>query len=139
MDTNIAPTSSAVVMGCGHACHLFEINIFEDAPQVHLHFLTDAMDIGYEKVEICCHGCGTSVLLYYSDDAKPKANCRLRDNFLALHRDCPNVKYESWCPNYRSSFHRVDLRRGTPKGFRRTQPKVLNLNCPSKNRKRASI
>lgn len=128
-----------VVLGCGHAFHLFEVHSFEDAPQIHFHFLTDDkthQEQGFGTVEFCCHGCGEAILLHYSEGVRPKANCHLRDSFIKKHRNCPDFDGESYCPNFRSTFQTIDLRRGSAPGSKRTQPKALKLKCTNR-RKRA--
>ena len=106
---------SATVLGCGHASQLMEINCIKGVPQVHLHFLTDEGEVD-ARVELCCHGCGASILLYYWEDAKRMTKQRMtkhqqiRDGFVRKHDHCPNREYERNCPNYRSSFETIDLR-----------------------------
>lgn len=105
---------SAEVLGCGHACHLMEIDYLEEVPQVHLHFLTDEEEysrLRYGKVEIVCHGCGESILVYYNEETgHTSKHLKVRDSFSAKHQKCPNKKFEEHCPNYRASFKVVDLR-----------------------------
>ena len=104
---------SAQVLGCGHAsCH-FETDFLEAAPQVHLHFLTDAAEqvkLGFSRVELCCHGCGASLLLIYPEKATTRA-VKVRDTFGKSHQACRNRNFENACPDYRSSSTVVDLRK----------------------------
>jgi len=101
-----------------------DIDSIEGCPQVHVHFLTDDLEysyIGFSKVEICCHGCGEAVLVYY--DAPGKDDTRhieLRDSFVKKHKLCPNRGYDELCPNARSKMEVVDLRDAPPRrrGFR---------------------
>lgn len=105
---------SAEILGCGHACHLMEIDFMESAPQVHLHFLTEPEEyeeLGYGKVELVCHGCGQSMLIYYNDRSSVGSkHMRIRDAFVAKHQRCPNRKFEDHCPNYRSNMEFKDIR-----------------------------
>jgi hypothetical protein len=106
---------SATVLGCGHTSHqrLFTIDVITTAPQVHLHFLTDDSEyeeLGYAKVELCCHGCGASTLVYYTNNGKTDRRVQVRDEFARKHSGCPNRSYQSHCPDWRSTFKRVDLR-----------------------------
>jgi len=105
---------SAEVLGCGHACHLMEIDFIEDIPQVHLHFLTEEeeySELGYGKVEVVCHGCGDSILIYYNEGSGyDSKHLKVRDSFAAKHQHCPNKQFEEHCPDYRSGFKVIDLR-----------------------------
>lgn len=106
---------SATVLGCGHTSHqrLFTIDVVMTTPQVHLHFLTDDSEyeeLGYAKVEICCHGCGASTLVYYTNSDKPDRRVQIRDDFARLHSKCPNRNYQSSCPDWRTSFKLIDIR-----------------------------
>lgn len=106
---------SANVLGCGHTSHLrlFAIDVVTASPQVHLHFMTadeEYDELGYGKVEIVCHGCGASTLIYYTDDGREHRRIQMRDEFVHVHSKCPNRNYESACPDWRTSFKRVDLR-----------------------------
>lgn len=123
--------SAVVDPKCGHASHLMEINIIDGAPQVHLHFLTEDLEysfIGFSKIELCCHGCGESVLIYYDkyakDEADSKTSIEIRDSFTEKHKSCPNRDYEERCPNFRTKFDIIDLRAAAPKkrGSRGTRP-----------------
>jgi hypothetical protein len=109
--------SAVVDPKCGHASHLIgeeNIDIIDGAPQVHLHFLTDDLEysyIGFSKVEICCHGCGESVLVYYDTPGKDDTrHIELRDSFTMKHKHCPDRNYEERCPNFRTRIEVVDLR-----------------------------
>lgn len=108
---------SAQVIGCGHACHLMEIDYFEEVPQVHLHFLTEPEEYqenGFGRAELCCHGCGCSLLILYNEATGDGAkHLKVRDSFTAKHQKCPNKLYEEHCPNYRASFDSVDLRQAS--------------------------
>lgn len=114
--------SAVVDPKCGHASHLMEINTIDGAPQVHLHFLTEDLEysfIGFSKIELCCHGCGESVLIYYDkyakDEADTKVSLEIRDSFTSKHKRCPNRNYEERCPNFRTKFDIIDLRAAPPK------------------------
>lgn len=101
---------SATVLGCGHANQLMDVNSIKNIPQVHLHFLSDDGEEN-ARVELCCHGCGDSLLMYYSDDTRRLTKHKqVRDRFVRLHANCPNREYERNCPNYRSAFKVIDLR-----------------------------
>lgn len=108
--------NSAVVLGCGHASFLMEVNVMKPMPHVHIHFLTDKQEyaeLGYGKVELCCHGCGASLLMYYSDSpAQRRAHLKVRDDFMARHTRCPHVISNGHCSNWRSKFEFVDIRNG---------------------------
>jgi hypothetical protein len=107
---------AAEVLSCGHASQLFEVDYLRDLPQVHLHFLTDAKEfesVGVGKVEICCHGCGASLLVTYDKSRTQRQHIELRNNFAKKHAKCPNKTYEGCCPNYRSSCAVLDVRRKT--------------------------
>lgn len=106
--------SATIYPECGHARHMMEVDCFNGSPQIHLHFLTEQDEfatIGYMKVEFCCHGCGTSLLVYYleSDAASPR-HVLIKSNFEKTHKLCPNRNYEELCPNQRSSFSVIDMR-----------------------------
>lgn len=111
---------SATVIGCGHTSHLnlFSIDVIVASPQVHLHFLTkekeEYKELGYGKVEIVCHGCGESLLVYYMDDNHNELRLQVRDEFVHRHIKCPNRQYEMACPDWRTSFKVMDLRRAPP-------------------------
>ena len=106
---------SATILGCGHTSHLhlFDIDIIVTAPQVHLHFWTgeeEYEELGYGKVELCCHGCGASTLVYYMNEDKHDRHLQIRDEFTRKHARCPNRNYQSVCPDWRTSFKTVDIR-----------------------------
>jgi hypothetical protein len=90
-----------------------EVDFIEAAPQVHVHFLTDAEEyklLGYGKVEVVCHGCGASVLIYYTDRGSGSRHLKFRDAFVQKHVQCPNRGYQEHCSNYRATFEKKDLR-----------------------------
>lgn len=106
---------SATVIGCGHTAHLqiFPISFVIEAPHIHLHFLTsedEFKELCYSKVEMCCHGCGASVLVYYRDTDNVDRQTQTRDEFTQLHSKCPNHNYQSTCPDWRTSTRIIDLR-----------------------------
>ena len=109
--------NSASVLGCGHASHLMDVNILKTAPQIHLHFLTDKEEyalLGYGKVELCCHGCGASLLMYYIEgSAQQRAHLKVRDEFQKVHQRCPMILSPGHCHNWRSRFDIVDIRKST--------------------------
>jgi hypothetical protein len=91
---------------------MMEVNSLESAPQIHLHFLTgeaEHKDFGFGRVELCCHGCGESLLVFYDGSGK-RGHMKLKKEFEAKHLKCPNHGYSNWCPNYRSEFLTADLR-----------------------------
>ena len=132
---------SAEVWGCGHACHLMEIDYIEESPQVHVHFLTDATEyklLGYGKVELVCHGCGECMLVYYNTETGNTSKHRkLRNSFARKHEKCPNQEFESHCPNYRANFSFVDLRM-PPKARRWPERKPARRNRKKTQRKNLS-
>jgi hypothetical protein len=107
---------SATVLGCGSASHLMEIHVLKGLPHIHFHFLTDKQELaelGYSKVELCCHGCGASTLMYYVEGpAQNRASSKIRDEFAAAHKHCKwhRSKNTHNCPNWRSKFSIVDIR-----------------------------
>jgi len=106
---------SATVLGCGHTSHLrlFTIDVMTNLPHIHLHFMTDKdeyAELGYGKIEICCHGCGASTLVYYTDSDKPDRRVQLRDEFSQKHARCRNRGYQHACPDWRTSFRVIDIR-----------------------------
>jgi hypothetical protein len=121
---------SASVLGCGHACQLMDVNTVKTAPQVHLHFLTDEEEykqLGYGKVELCCHGCGASLLMYYTESqAQRRAHLKVRDDFVKSHGKCPRV-VGGHCHNWRSTFSVVDIRKSV-------EPHAQSWQNPPENR-----
>jgi hypothetical protein len=107
--------SARVVFGVD-ASEFMETDYLADAPQVHLHFLTgpsEYRELGFGRVELCCHGCGTALLAYYNDsvDGVGRAShLELCDEFARDHLACPNRGYEEGCPTYRSAIGVRDLR-----------------------------
>lgn len=104
---------AAEVVGCGHACQLFKVDYLSDSPQVHLHYLTDDEEfthLGYGRMEMCCHGCGTSLLVFYPERLSRRQQLSIRNGFEKKHVKCPNRNYERHCSNYRSAFQLLDLR-----------------------------
>lgn len=109
---------SATILNCGHASHLMTVNTFEGNHQVHLHFLTNEWEwdlIGYGKAELCCHGCGASLLIYFDKSSGADVHTRITNRFKLGHSGCPDHGYQKECPNYRSSFSFLDLRPGKRK------------------------
>ena len=130
---------SATVLGCGHTSHLrlFEIDIVVRSPQVHLHFWTSKSEydeLGYAKVELCCHGCGAAELIYYLDEEANDRHLKLRDEFALRHARCPNRNYQSMCPDWRSSFKVIDIRHRKPLKY--TQAETTPIS-PFRNRRSA--
>jgi hypothetical protein len=107
--------SAKVVLGIA-ASEFMETDYLEDAPQVHLHFLTgpeEYRDLGYGRVELCCHGCGAGLLVYYNESADGPGHAshlKLTDEFASKHTGCKNRGFEKRCPPYRSSMSLADLR-----------------------------
>jgi hypothetical protein len=128
---------SARVLGGGHAHELLESNFIEAAPQVHLHFLTgedEYNQLGYAKLELCCHGCGAATLIYYNEEGHTEADVqrhmKMRDDFTLLHARCPNRGYEKSCPDHRTSLNLVDMRRGLNRGLRSQTRQVVRYKAP---------
>lgn len=118
---------SATVLGCGHTSHLrlFTIDVMTNLPHIHLHFMTDEdeyNELGYGKVELCCHGCGASTLVYYTDSDKQDRRVQLRDEFSKKHAKCLNRGYQSSCPDWRTSFKVIDIRQKVIKWDEPTTP-----------------
>lgn len=99
-----------------------EVDSIKESPQVHIHFLTgseEMMELGYGKIELCCHGCGNSLLVLYvepeaDDEVNPDTrHLKFRDEFHQKHKLCPDRGYDRMCPNQRSKFDVVDLRTTT--------------------------
>lgn len=132
--------SAIVYPECGHASHLMEVDSMRGCPQVHIHFLTEQWEyerLGFMKAELCCHGCGHSVLLYYLEvDEDDTRHMDFRNRFLEKHSRCPNRGYESVCPNYRSSFEVMDFRR-TKRRAKKSQERapVVEFKPPLVERK----
>ena len=116
---------SAKVLGSGQVREMIDSNYIEAAPQVHLHFLTDDTEyaqLGYGKLEICCHGCGEAMLIYYNDDDPNTAShMGIRDGFTAKHHECKNRRFEEECPTYRSKVTILDMRKHFQKPSLRSQ------------------
>lgn len=108
---------SATVIGCGSASHLMDVNPVKEHPQVHLHFLTDkaeAAELGYSKLELCCHGCGASLLTYFTESAaQRRALLTVKNEFVRTHATCKmNQDGFRHCANWRMTFEMVDIRKG---------------------------
>lgn len=107
--------SAKVVFGVP-ASEYMETDYLDDAPQVHLHFLTgpdEYREQGYGRVELCCHGCGAGLLVLYNHSADAAGrfhHVQITDTFAEQHGRCPNRSFEHECPPYRSSMSVVDLR-----------------------------
>jgi hypothetical protein len=106
---------SATILGKGLVRELIDSNFIESAPQVHLHFFSDEEEyeaLGYGKLELCCHGCGTALLVYYTENEKTdlEQHVRIRDAFTEGHKECVNRGYEHVCPEHRSSIAVLDMR-----------------------------
>jgi excisionase family DNA binding protein len=67
--------------------------------------------LGYSKIELCCHGCGASTLVYYTDTCPIRRRTHLRNEFIKAHRSCPNRNYQNECPDWRTSFSTIDIRK----------------------------
>lgn len=107
--------SAKVVPGIP-ASEFMETDYLADLPQVHLHFLTgpdEYREMGFGRVELCCHGCGAAVLVLYNDsaDGSGKAShLEVTDAFADKHSGCANRHFEQSCPAYRSTIEVTDLR-----------------------------
>lgn len=118
---------SASVLGNGRTLSnkvlqegLMQVYAIDEAPQVHIHLLTDDdeyEDTGEGAYEMCCHGCGTSVFVRYADFS-PDTDGKIRDQFFAEHANCPDHGYEAWCPDIRTRFFTVDSRQGARRNVR---------------------
>jgi hypothetical protein len=111
------PKGNASVIGCGHACHLMDVNVVKGYSHIHLHFLTDKQEyaeLGYGKLELCCHSCGGSLLMYYTESpAQRRAQLKVRNDFEKTHRRCQRIRMTEHCSNWRSKFDFVDVRMST--------------------------
>lgn len=117
---------SATILGEGLVRELIDSNFIESAPQVHLHFLTDEEEyeaLGYGKLELCCHGCGTALLVYYTENEKTdlERHVRIKSAFTEGHKECANRGYEHVCPGHRSSVTVLDMREAPKKPTLRSQ------------------
>ncbi|MGC4122037.1 MAG: hypothetical protein QM765_47145 [Myxococcales bacterium] len=107
--------SAKVVPGIA-ATEFMETDYLADVPQVHLHFLTgpdEYRELGYGRVELCCHGCGAALLVLYNNSVEGAGKAdhlAITDDFAAQHRTCVNRHFESSCPPYRSAMAIADLR-----------------------------
>jgi hypothetical protein len=123
-----AEPMGATVLGCGSARHLFKMEYFVDAPQVHLHFLTDDIEFkenGFGRLELVCHGCGASLLLLYDQQGNKRRYLDVRNSFFHKHKGCTNRGYHAKCPNYRSSCEVLDKRTTKPKQPRRQRQRTV--------------
>ena len=103
----------ATVWECGHAGCLMDVEHVKDHPQIHFHFLSSNEDFQkykYGRLELCCHGCGASLLVYYTLKTPETLKQYVKVLFIELHQNCPNRDYENDCPNYRDHFLVLDLR-----------------------------
>jgi len=92
------------------------------SPHVHRHcFLCDedVKRLGFIVLELCCHGCGQSVWLFYDWPVPEKSNqeelaLKLLENFEGRHKHCfvngPPELIASRCPPIRTFQSYVDLR-----------------------------
>lgn len=102
---------SANVLGCGAAHHLMEVHEYQRMGHIHVHNLSTADDLktyGVGRSELCCHGCGESVLILFvaTTNTSPA-----RDNFANRHKQCfRTAPKRDKCSNYRSQFFTQDLR-----------------------------
>lgn len=90
------------------------------APQIHLHYRTSddlAERQGYGEVELCCHGCGTGVVLRYGfpgtvdHEGKNMILEAVRAFFREEHRTCVDRTGGTLCPPYRRLIGFLDLTR----------------------------
>lgn len=105
----------AEVERCGHVSCFMDVEHVPQSPQVHLHFLTDEYEhslTGFWKVELCCHGCGQALLVYYTTPRGRAvgAQAAIRARFERQHRSCPNRRGDRVCLDYRSRVDLLDLR-----------------------------
>jgi hypothetical protein len=110
----------ASVLGCGHASQLFKVDFLDGTPQVHLHYLTDDSEYkrqGFGRLELVCHGCGCSQLVYYDDSKPRRSHIAVRNTFQRHHKKCQNRGYEEYCSNYRRTMDVIDMRE--PRAVRR--------------------
>ena len=107
--------SAKVVPGIP-ASEFMETDYLADMPQVHLHFLTgpdEYREMGFGRVELCCHGCGVAMLVLYNDSADGSgraSHLAVTDSFAEVHASCVNRHFENSCPAYRSAVDVTDLR-----------------------------
>lgn len=105
---------SATIAECGHDSCFIETDFMSNSPQVHIHYLADDdffEEYGYGRVELCCHGCASSILMYYSEStSKDNRHIKVRDKFRSSHKKCVNHDYERRCPGIRLGIQVVDLR-----------------------------
>lgn len=87
-----------------------------ESPQVHFHILTEPQDLaltGHYKVELCCHGCGESLLVMYTDPLDPRLPTS-KGRFVHKHLKCPDFGFDIWCPDVRKNALTLDLRKVHP-------------------------
>lgn len=75
----------------------------DSSDHVHMHFLDD------DKIEVCCHGCGKSVIYLH----RPSKSLKVREMSKAFIKEhevhfVPGVSFEDWCPDIRSDVQVVD-------------------------------
>lgn len=93
----------------GSMAQLYSLN---EAPQIHIHLLTtdeEFKERGWGTHEICCHGCGASLLIYFDNNDSSLLSLPRRI-FFEEHKNCPDFGYATWCPGYRTKFYSLDLR-----------------------------
>lgn len=137
--TNKEATMSATVLGCGHTSHLHlsDIKVLLATPHIHQHFwtgLAEYQELGYGKVELCCHGCGASLLVYYRHEETPDRHQQIQNTFIETHKYCPNHGYQRSCPDWRSSFTVLDIRQTKLSEESNSNP-TNPLSCKRKRRR----
>jgi hypothetical protein len=123
----------AVVLGDGLAQELMDVETFRRHPHIHIHFLTPESEyrkMNEGKLELCCHSCGASLLVYYSSKTVLEAKTKVKQNFVNLHARCPKISFVDQCPNYRSSFATLDIRGNNEPVFRYKKAVRRKLHSP---------
>lgn len=108
-----------------------EINVMmiEDAPQIHIHILTDDLEGKKESrflVELCCHSCGTSLICCMADPNKEYRKFSVvREDFIDTHKTCEDYGFAVWCPDIRSSSQFRDFKKEEKYDIRIRRNKAL--------------
>lgn len=83
---------------------LGETQYVDSSDHVHIHFLDEG------RIEVCCHGCGKSLILVHQPSKSIKARESAK-GFMKEHSThfIPGVCFEDWCPDIRTSVQIVDI------------------------------
>ena len=98
---------------CPHINTMIQSIYFVDYPHIHLHVWysdQEHKEQGYNVVEICCHGCAQSLLIWFDDKVNKQLQLEYETQFKEKHRACPNFGYHAYCPNFRVYVQTIDLR-----------------------------